>query len=137
MCVAMICAVFTSCDDDDGYWGDYPGYGYYDHYLTGTWQLVQINGSPIGPAEANYFSFYGNGNGMYYYHRGMRDFEEPINYWCNDTYADSYITIDYSGGRESQMQYWFSNGYTSLWMQWMTGSGLTTYRYALISEAPW
>ncbi len=129
------CAAFTSCNDDD--WDDGYSYGYYDRDLIGTWELVQINGEIISPANANYFSFYGNGNGTYYAHRNGVQYSEPISYWCSDTYASQYITINYASGSESQMQYWFSNAGRSLWMQWLTTSGLVTYRYEIISGVPW
>jgi len=137
MCVLMACGVFTSCDDDDYYWGTPGGSSYYDRDLVGTWQLVQINGITIPPADANYFSFFGRGSGTYYYHEGGREFAEDISYWSTDTYYNSYLTINYATGRESTMNYWFTEDYQSLWMQWQTNSGTMTYRYILVSGVPW
>ena len=134
----------TSCYVDDG-WSPVPPYGwdntFYDTRLNGYWQLVQINSDPVGGYETNYLFFNGGGRGRYYYYdRGAR-YWENMAYWCQGSVSgtsDYQINIQYeTAGNPTTMNYWFSHGGNTLWMQWRTGSRVQTYVYDAIGSAPW
>lgn len=135
--MVMSATGLTSCDE-----GSYPppppggGGSYYDPYLTGDWELAQIDGITIHPSARNYLCFYGGGGGEYYYLVNGYPYVENISYWCgNDSYGEPTITINYSDGQLSTMYYWFEGG--SLMLQWITGGRPVTYRYIPVSYVPW
>lgn len=144
----LLSAIFLSlalsaCYVDDG-WYPEPPYGwndtFYDARLDGYWQLVQINGANIGGYDTNYLYFNGDGRGFYYYYQNRRQYWENTAYWCQDSNngaTDYQINLQYETGSPSTMNYWFTDGGRSLWMQWRTGSGLQTYLYRRIPAAPW
>lgn len=134
--VALLGAIgLSGCGDDDGTWGDNI---YYDPALRGSWQLVQVNGQNVGGYDTNYLTFYGRGSGLYYFFSNGYLVREQTSYWCAEGYTRDTITINYADGQTSTMNYWFSAGGSSLWMQWQTLSGQTVlYRYVLVSSVPY
>lgn len=122
---------FTSCDDDS--WDDYNGPGSFaDRRLSGTWMLFHANGYAVPPAEANYFTFYGGGNGNYYYMENGRRYVDSIRWWCQPSVngASVYqLNIVYASGYAETVNYWFSDSNT-MFMQWTTNDGYTeSYTY--------
>lgn len=133
----------TSCDSDT-VWSPVPPAGwsgaFADSRLTGTWQLVEANGRPVGGYDVNYLSFYGNSRGRYYYYNnGFRDSEEMA-YWSQRSTNGAsawQLNLQYQYSSPTTVNYWFSNGGNYLWMQWGTGGGVVTYIYQLVAAPGW
>lgn len=113
---------------------------YYDARLVGDWQLYQANSQYVSGDAVNYLDFYGRGVGRYYYyHNGYRD-SDRMAYWCQQSVSGtSYnqVNIQYEGSAPSTMNYWFSDGGTTLWLQWRNGNGVQTYVYHAVDGTPW
>lgn len=129
----------SSCDDD--YW--YPdapmGWDTFnDQRLTGNWELMQVNASPVDRYDVNYLRFNGSGRGRYYYYDRGELYGERIAYWCQRGYGSNHnqINIQYENGQASTMDYWFSNNNNVLWMSWRTDRGTVTYLYQYIDNLP-
>ncbi|MBD5269294.1 MAG: hypothetical protein HDS43_01555 [Bacteroides sp.] len=133
--------LFTSCVVDDDGWYPAPPAGwnyFYDDYLNGRWQLVQVDGRPVSTYNTNYMDFYGNGRGTYYYYRNNRLYSEDMAYYCQDTnYGPSgqQINIQYEYDSPVTMYYWFTGD--TLWLQWSTNSGPVTYLYRPVNSLPY
>lgn len=132
----------TACEDSDS-WNPAPPAGwntFYDRRLNGSWELAQANGRPVYGEAVNYMTFYGNGQGRYfYYNRGMRDSERMV-YWCqysNSGISSYQMNIQYEYSSPSTVNYWFTDGQSYLWMQWGTGSGVVTYVYRAVDGPGW
>lgn len=135
---AVICMTLalSSCTSDD-YWYDGPDYT--DSRLDGLWQQVQAQGRPVSAFDTQYFDFFGNGRGYYYYYQNGRLVRERINYQCQPSVSGAsryQVNISYENGGTSTINYWFTGG--DLWMSWMTNGGTTvTYVYKPISSLPY
>lgn len=142
--VATLCIVaLTGCDGDDYWWSD-PPYGWStvdDPRLDGYWMLVQYNSEPVGPAEANYMYFNGNGFGYYYYLDNGYQERERLRYWCQGSVSGAsrfQINIQYEYDSPITTSYWFTHGDNTLWLQWQTSGGrVQTYVYDRVRSAPW
>lgn len=126
----------SSCISDDN-WNDGPTYT--DSRLNGIWEQIQAQGQPVSPSETQYFDFFGNGRGNYYYYRNGRLVQERITYQCQPSVSGAsryQVNIYYSSdGSVSTVNYWFTNG--NLWMSWMTNGGTTvTYVYRPVTSLP-
>ena len=108
MC-GLLCAGLTSCVSDDGDW--------------------------------NYLYFNGNGRGYYYYLQGGREYTERTVYYSQDSNTGTsryQINIQYEYSSPVTMNYWFTHGGDTMWMQWRTGNGaVQTYVYDRMNRAPW
>lgn len=144
-CLAIMLAVgMSSCYVDDGWYPSPPnGWNdtFYDSRLNGFWQLRQINSQNVVGYSVNYLYFAGNGRGRYYYYEnGLRHWEETA-YWCQSSVSGTsnyQINLQYEySGQPSTMNYWFTNGGRSLWMQWSNSGGVQTYVYDYYPNAPW
>ncbi len=126
-------SALTSCD---GYIGYDPGPQiYYDRALVGTWELVSINGGGVSRYDRNWLSFSGGGVGTYYYYSNGVPYRERVDYWCEVGYSGyDYLYLSYSGDQPDRMQYWFTNGGTFLWTEWMTSQGRVRYGYQRIND---
>lgn len=129
----------TSCVGD---WGPVPPTtNQYDSRLNGYWQLVRINGYPIYGYDVNYMFFNGNGWGVYYYYLNNRRYSESLSYWCQNSVNNiSYyqVNVKYQNTASlSTMNYSFSNGSNTLYLQWYDGGRLQTYTYTRYPYAPW
>lgn len=114
---------------------------FFDRDLNGFWRLVQINSQYVDDYDTNYLYFNGDGRGRYYYYRKGRLFWETTAYWCQASVngASYYqINLQYeSSGSPTTMNYWFTNGGDTLWMQWRNSYGVQTYVYDYQSYAPY
>lgn len=142
--IAMVLGMsmtLTSCESDD-YWYDGPGWdnGFYDRNLTGFWELVQVDSHAAMGYDKNYLFFDGRGYGTYFYwERGSR-YEMPTYYDCqysNSGTSDYQMNLQYGNGYPTTINYWFTNGGLTLWMQWREGGRVITYVYDRINGAPW
>lgn len=129
----------TSCV---GYVGPVPPTtNQYDSRLNGYWQLVRINGYPISGYDVNYMFFNGNGWGVYYYYLNNRRYSESLSYWCQNSVNNiSYyqVNVKYQNtASTTTMNYSFSNGSNTLYLQWYDGGRLQTYTYTRYPYAPW
>lgn len=139
MALFAVLAVFMSSCVNDSYWWD--DSDYYDHRLDGYWELVQYNSDPVYDDDVNFLYFNGNGRGTYYYFdRGYRE-SEPMYYDSqpSNTGTSNYqLNIQYGNGRPTTVNYWFTHGNNTLWMQWRTSGGrVVTYVYDRIDYRPW
>lgn len=138
----ILSSAMTSCESDD-YWYDDPGYydTFYDQNLTGYWELVQVDSHGVVGYDKNYLSFSGRGYGEYYYWDGGRPYVMPTGYVCqysNSGVSDYQMNLAYGDGRPTTINYWFTNGGRTLWMQWREYDGyVSTYVYDRIYRAPW
>ena len=132
----IVCAVgLTSCDDGP----PRPPYDptYLDADLVGQWDLIYINGSPVSGYQQNFFDFYSNGSGRYYYYENGAQYWEPIKWYCIDGYSYAYLHVDYSSGPPLECRYWFSSDYYRLYMSWTDSYGRQTqYVYQYTGDAP-
>lgn len=124
----------TGCDDgddwDDWYWGpDTQGY-YYDPYLVGSWTLIQVDGQMVPPGNADAFDFLGRGMGTYHYYSNGIPYSERISYWCAAGINNNTLTLSYANGSDETVNFWFTENYSRLWMNWRTTMGTHTYIYA-------
>lgn len=139
--VVIASVSLTSCDDDGG-WCPLPPDGwntFYDSRLDGYWELVQANSVQIGGTDSNWLFFNGTGRGVYYYYLNGRPYSETLAYWCQrsvNSNSRNQINIQYSQSNPSTMNYWFE-GPDTLWLQWRNQSGVQTYIYRAVSQAPW
>lgn len=139
--IAIMAAIsFTSCDDGDDYWwGPNDNNQYYDSNLIGTWQLVEANGQAVTPSDTNYLEFLTGGRGYYFYYTGGIQATQRTLWVCNAGYYRDSVTIRYQDGRQSTMNYWFTDGANYLYLQWRTANGnqyTYVYRY-LGNQVPW
>lgn len=142
---AMFSFSLTSCYVDSGWSPEPPGGWndtFYDRDLNGCWELVQINSHNVSGYDVNYLWFGGNGRGRYYYYVNGQRYWEQTAYWCqysNSGSSDYQINLQYeNGGAPTTMNYWFTNGRNTLWMQWRNSYGLQTYVYDYIGDvSPW
>ena len=135
----MTVMLLSSCGDVDVIAPGIGG-GYDDPRLEGYWQLVNVNGRPVGGYESNFLEFYGDGYGKYYYYRNGTPRSERISYWSqlsNYGYSDYQINIRYQSGQASTMNYWFTDGGRTLCMRWNSADGVYTYAYARVSGIGW
>ncbi|MDE5789920.1 MAG: hypothetical protein K2H96_01640 [Muribaculaceae bacterium] len=134
--------MFTSCDSDD-YWYDGPGWNngsFYDPDLGGYWELVQANSVNAEGYDKNYLYFNGRGRGTYFFWENGRRYVEDTYYDCqysNSGTSDYQINLQYGNGRPTTMNYWFTHGGNTLWLQWRDYGRVTTYVYDRINRAPW
>ena len=117
----------TSCDDD--YY-----YTTVDPDLVGYWELTQYNGRPVTGYDTNYFEFFSNGNGIYYYYDRGTPYQMNISY---DVDYGSRLYIYYADGSSSQMSYWLRAGGTQLVLQWYTNGYRNQYVYDLVNNFYW
>ena len=134
--------MFTSCDTDDDYWWDGPGYSdaFYDSDLGGYWELVQVNSVNVSEYEQNWLYFNNRGRGYYYFYVDGRPYTDNTYYNCqysNSGTSDYQINIQYGDGRPTTMNYWFTHGGNTLWFQWSDRGRVTTYVYDRVTRAPW
>ncbi|MBD5204379.1 MAG: hypothetical protein HDS82_05855 [Bacteroidales bacterium] len=142
-CAVMgLTPLFSSCVVDDDGWYPAPPSGwhnyFYDSSLYGRWELVQANGMPVGPYDTNYMDFYGDGRGTYYYYDRGNLYSEDMAYYCQYSDfgpSDTQINVQYEYGNPVTMWYWFVG--SSLYMQWNTSNGRTTYIYRPVSYVPY
>lgn len=135
--------ILTGCEDDD-YWpyNPPPGWGgnyFYDSRLEGSWELTQADYHPVGRYDTNYMEFYGGGHGTYYYYTNGYLEDEDMAYFCQEAdypNGNNLINIQYETGRPSTMNYWLSNGNTTLTFTWRTGDEIVTYVYSRIRRVP-
>lgn len=140
-----LCIAMTSCyiEPDDPWWGPAPsGWNTInDSRLRGYWGLVQSDGINIPSSAANYLFFNGSGRGYYYYWNHGQRYTERTVYYSQDsnTGVSNYqLNIQYEFSNPITVNYWFTNGGNTLWMQWRTYSGqVQTYVYDRWSGAPW
>lgn len=137
-----LCAGLTSCGDDDWWGGPPDGWDTFnDTRLEGYWRLVQSNSEDVSLSDTNYLYFNGNGRGEYYYLRnGIQNVENTVYYSqdSNSGTSNYQINIQYQYSNPVTMNYWFTHGGSTLWMQWRTGNGaVQTYVYDRINRAPW
>lgn len=139
-----LCVGLTSCDVDDGDWWGGPPSGwnsFSDSRLDGYWGLVQYNSDYTDAGDANYLYFNGNGRGYYYYLQSGNRYTENLVYYCQEsvTGTSNYqINIQYQYSSPVTMNYWFTHGGDTLWMQWRTAGGaVQTYVYDRMKSAPW
>lgn len=126
---AVVCAVaFTSCDDDDYYYG-YDTY--YDRDLPGQWDLLTINGRFVYDDEKNFFDFYTNGSGKYYYYKNGNQYWEWIDWYCYYDYSTPVLHIKYSDGVPLDCAYHFNSNASRLYLQWTEADG---YRMEYVYE---
>lgn len=134
----------SSCAIDVG-WDPTPPYGwnnsFYDSALDGCWRLTSINSQYVSGYTVNYLYFNGDGRGEYLYYDHGRQCVENTAYWCQPAGGgNSYyqINIQYeSSYSPSTMNYWFTDGGDTLWMQWRDRYGLQTYVYVYEPRMPW
>ena len=131
----------TSCDSDD-YWYDGPGWndGFYDRDLSGYWVLVQVNSVEALGTDCNYLFFNGRGRGAYYFWDNGRKYIEDTYYDCqysNSGISDYQINLQYGNSRPTTMNYWFTHGGNTLWLQWRENGRPMTYVYDRYGGAPW
>ena len=118
--IAIMAAIsFTSCDDGDDYWwGPNDNNQYYD---------------------SNLLEFLTGGRGYYFYYTGGIQATQRTLWVCNAGYYRDSVTIRYQDGRQSTMNYWFTEGANYLYLQWRTANGnqyTYVYRY-LGNQVPW
>ena len=134
----------TSCTVGVG-WDPTPPYGwdntFYDSNLTGCWRLTTVNSSYVSGYSVNYLYFNGDGRGEYFYYDDTRPYTENIAYWCQHAVSGSsnyQINVQYeSSYSPTTMNYWFSDGGHTLWMQWRNSYGIQTYTYTYEPRIPW
>lgn len=132
MLVALFCSVtFSSCEDD--YPPFPPGsdeYRYLDRYLVGQWDLAYINDQPVYDYERNFFDFYSDGTGKYYFFEHGKEYFEWIDWYCyeygND---DPLLHIEYSTGAPLDSYYYFNRDYSMLTMRFKGEHGWVDYVY--------
>ena len=133
----IFCLGFSSCRDDD--YG--PSRYFYDSYLTGYWQLRQINGSWVSEYQSNYLYFDGYGRGRYYYYDRGQLYYKSLKYECYepwDSYSDLQLNILYQGDYTPQsMNYYFSNDGYTLYLWWREGGRTITYTYSYLKYFPY
>lgn len=134
----LLTASLQSCSDWEP--GPPPGYGsqFYDSALTGSWELVAINGQAVASYNTNFLKFYGNGRGTYSYYYNGSPYTESMSYWCEESYntvSNYQINISYNGSTPSTMNYWFAGNY--LYLQWHTDRGITRYTYLYTNRLPY
>ncbi|MEZ3518407.1 MAG: hypothetical protein K1V75_00495 [Muribaculaceae bacterium] len=142
--VAAASVTLTGCAVDVG-WDPTPPYGwddtFYDPSLEGCWRLHSINSRYVSGYSVNYLYFNGRGRGEYLYYTDGRPCTENTAYWCqHSTSGNSYyqINIQYeSSYSPTTMNYWFTDGGDTLWMQWRNSYGLQTYVYVYDPRMPW
>ena len=143
--LAGVTSMLSGCVDDD-YWpySPPPGWGanyFYDSRLEGTWELTQADSQPVSRYDTNYMDFYGGGHGRYYYYDRSVPYSEEMAYFCQKSGSNTtnyQINIQYASGEASTMAYWFTEGNSTLWMQWKTNGGrIVTYIYTRVASAPW
>lgn len=131
--VLFCCAVaFTSCDDDDYYYYDST---YYDRNLPGQWDLIFVNGRPVSGYEQNFFDFYTDGSGKYYYYENGVQYWEWIDWWCYDDYYTQVLHINYSSGAPLDCAYSFNSDFSRLYLSW-TGPGGRRQEYVYAYTGP-
>ncbi|MBD5232208.1 MAG: hypothetical protein HDS66_08685 [Bacteroidales bacterium] len=129
--LALIPALFTSCDDDGYYYNDY------DSYLPGQWQLISADGIRVTGYNVNYLDFYSNGAGTYYYYQNTIPYKMALR-WSVDLYAGgSVLYITYADGSQVSMDYWYNSNYTRLYTSWYEGAYRHEYVYQLIDDFSW
>lgn len=114
--------IFTSCDDE--YYVIEEDY-YYDRDIPGQWDLVYVNGHPVAGFDQNFFDFYTDGTGKYYYYEDGYQYWEWIEWWCYEDYY-SYapvLHIEYSSGAPLDCDYSFNSDATLLYMSWISDRG--------------
>lgn len=131
----------SSCESDD-YWYDGPGWNdvFYDRDLNGYWELVQVNSNEVIGSEKNFLYFNGNGRGYYYFWSNGRQYVDNTAYECqysNTGLSDYQMNLWIGNDRPSTMNYWFTNGYNTMFMQWRENGRPVTYVYDRIYRAPW
>lgn len=129
----IFCAVaFTSCDDDDYYYDD----TYLDRDLVGQWDLIFINGNPVSGFKQNFFDFYSDGSGKYYYYENGQQYWEWIDWWCYDGYYSPVLHINYSSGAPLNCSYSFNSDASRLYLSWTDSGGYRMeYVYAYTGSA--
>lgn len=134
-------ALFTGCSVDVG-WDPTPPYGwtntFYDSALDGCWRLTTINSQYVSGYSVNYLVFDGYGRGEYLYYDNGRRYVEQTAYWCqrvNNGGSGYQINLQYeSDYSPTTMNYWFTDGGDTLWMQWRNSYGLQTYTYTVTNH---
>ncbi len=129
----IFCAVtFSSCDDDDYYYDN----TYLDRNLVGQWDLIFINGRPVSGYTQNFFDFYSDGSGKYYYYENGQQYWEWIDWWCYDGYSSPVLHVKYSTGAPLNCAYSFNSDATRLYLRWTDGAGYAMeYVYAYTGSA--
>lgn len=136
--------LLTGCAVDFG-WDPTPPYGwnntFYDNALNGCWRLTTINSQYVSGYAVNYLYFGGNGRGEYLYYDNGRRYVENTAYWCQATNMGNsgyQINLQYENDyAPTTMNYWFTDGGNTLWMQWRNSYGLQTYTYTYEPRMPW
>lgn len=126
--VVLSALSLSSCDDE-------PVYPTLDPNLQGMWQLVAIDGYPVGGYDANWLQFYGDGSGTYFYYNNGLLQQMGLFYSVNYDWTQLYV--DYADGWSLDSNYWFDRTATLLYMQWWDEYGRqTVYTYQLSSWQP-
>lgn len=131
---AIFClAAFTGCDDDDNV------YTFLDRNLVGQWDLIFINGRPVSGYSQNFFDFYSDGSGKYYYYENGVQYWEWIDWWCYNTNYAPVLHVVYSSGAPLNCNYTFNSNATRLYLSWSTPGGGTmeyVYEYTGPAQSP-
>lgn len=117
--------------------GGDPGYVNVDPDLVGSWELGYINGYRVYGYDVNYLDFYSNGHGNYYYYDYGREYVLGFDFWSEYDYTTNYLFINYYDGTRTQMRYWFSPDYYTLYLEWWNGGQRITYTYFYIDNFYW
>ena len=117
--------------------GSNHGYANIDPDLVGTWELAYANGYRVHGYDVNYLDFYSNGRGDYYYYDYGMEYALGFDFWSEYDYDANHLFINYYDGIRSQMTYWFSPDYYTLYLEWWNGGQRITYTYYFVDNLYW
>ena len=107
---------------------------YNDYYLVGQWDLVQINGKPVTGFSQNFFDFYSDGSGWFYYWDNGTQYKELISWYCYDMSHSQVLVVNYQYGGSLECNYYFSNDGYYLYLTWYEYGRPMTYVYEFTGD---